>query len=351
MEHLARHYKIPVEELTSRATKPKASAAAHGRTMQASPELRALYRLGAQVEAVELAEFIRNFLRDKGVNETEIEKQLAQLKSELPRIAKNARDGLFAAEAKPRFLSKRKITSMAYETLRRNGLGEENYIPPTPIELLVDNEDGVLYRIEELKSDKRGNPLVLGLTGWDESGNRQIVINTMLADSSRESDAHRFNFTLGHEFFHALEHLPRVPREAIAPMARTQTYGALFVEGERVNYRSHAARAVDSWAEKTAGPRGLTTDEDWREWQANVFSSSLLMPEWAVRAEFQLRLEAEDVTVVQPTSLRDYALQLAGERVFQFKIHDQSLADLFAVSRQAMAIRLMELGLIKESEG
>ena len=119
IENLARHYKIPIEELTSRATKPKASAAAHGRTMQASPELRALYRLGAQIEAVELAEFIRNFLREKGVSEGEIEKQLAQLKSELPRVAKNARDGLFAAEAKPRFLSKRRIASIASSTPRR----------------------------------------------------------------------------------------------------------------------------------------------------------------------------------------------------------------------------------------
>jgi Zn-dependent peptidase ImmA (M78 family) len=240
---------------------------------------------------------------------------------------------------------------MAYETLSRNGLGEHDYTPPTPVELLVDNEDGVLYRIEELKSDARGNPLVLGLTGWDENGNRQIVINSMLADSSRESDVHRFNFTLGHEFFHAIEHLPRVPREAVAPMARTQLYGALFVDGERVRHRSAAARAVDSWAGNAAGPRGLTTDEDWREWQANVFSSSLLMPEWAVKAEFQVRLGTEDVAVDPPTNPRDFALQVAGERVFQSKIYDRSLADLFAVSRQAMAIRLLELGLVKEGEG
>jgi len=70
---------------------------------------------------------------------------------------------------------------------------------------------------------------VLGLTGWDEGGNRQIVINSVLADRQWESEEHRFNFTLGHELFHAIEHLPRVPREAVAPLARIQVCDAVFV--------------------------------------------------------------------------------------------------------------------------
>jgi Zn-dependent peptidase ImmA (M78 family) len=348
MADLGRLYKIPIEDLTSRSTKPKASAAAHGHSMQASPELRALYRLGAQFEPADIEALIRKFLRERGETDRDIEKQLAQLKSELPRVSKSIRDGLFAAEAKPRFLSKRRITCMAYEILERNGMTEENYAPPTPVELLVENEPGILYRIEKLGCDKRGNPLVLGLTGWDEGGNRQIVINSVLADSNRESEEHRFNFTLGHELFHAIEHLPRVPREAVAPLARIQVCDAVFVDKVEIRSRSVAERAVNSWSNNAAGPRVLMTDEDWREWQANVYSSALLMPAWAVTAEFKRRFGAEAMLVGESGNPREVALLAAGERVFASDIYDQSLADLFAVSRQAMAIRLIELGLVKE---
>jgi Zn-dependent peptidase ImmA (M78 family)/DNA-binding XRE family transcriptional regulator len=349
MESMARLYGVPLEDLTSRATKPRATAAAHGRAMQLSPELRALYRLGTELDADGLEELIRKFLQEKGItDDKEIEKKLLQLKSELPRINKNARDGLFAAEARPRFLSKRKIADMAYERLRRNGLTEESYKPPTPIETLVDNEDGLLYRIEELRSDKRGNPMVLGLTGWDEGGNRQIVINSCLADSDRASDVHRFNFTLGHELFHAVEHLPRMPKERVGSLNRVHLGGAIFVENEQRKFRSPAERAVNAWATKSGGPRVLATDEDWREWQANVFSSALLMPEWAVREEFEARVGTQSIVLDHNRNPRDAALDLADKRVFDSTVYDRSLADLFGVSRQAMAIRLLELGLVGE---
>jgi len=351
MADLGRLYKIRIEDLTSRATKPKASAAAHGHSMQASPELRALYRLGAQFEPADIEELIRNFLRERGEDDEAIEKQLAQLKSELPRVKKSVRDGLFAAEAKPRFLSKQRITSMAYEMLERIGINQESYVAPTPIELLVENESGILYRIEKLKCDKHGNPLVLGLTGWDEQGTRQIVINSVLADSNRESDEHRFNFTLGHELFHAVEHLPRVPKETVAPLARVRVCDAVFVDRVETKSRSAAERAVNSWSNNAAGPRVLTTDEDWREWQANVYSSALLMPEWAVTVEFRLRFAADAMVIGESENPREVALGAAGEKIFASDIYDQSLADLFAVSRQSMAIRLIELGLVKEAEG
>ncbi len=177
------------------------------------------------------------------------------------------------------------------------------------------------------------------------------MINSVLADSNRESDEHRFNFTLGHELFHAIEHLPRVPREAIAPLARMQVSDALYVECEAVKMRSTAERAVNSWANNSVGARGLVTDEDWREWQANTFSSALLMPHWAITAEFRRRLGAESVMVDRSANPREAALQIAGELVFESDNYEKSLAGLFAVSRQAMAIRLLELGLVKEVEG
>ena len=351
MAHMSRLYKVPMEDLTSRSAKPRASATAHGHAVQSNPELRALYRLGTQLEPADIEEVIRTVLRDKGATEREIEKQLARLKSELPRVAKSARDGLFAAEAKPRFLSKRRIASMAYDELHRSGLSIETYSPPTPIELIAESEPSIVYRIDKLKCDKNGNPLVLGLTGWDESGDRQIVINSVLADSNRESDEHRFNFTLGHELFHAIEHLPRVPKEASAPLARIQVCDAVFVDTGTLRSRSAAEKAVRSWTATVAGPRRFTTDEDWREWQANVFSSALLMPEWAVRTEFHVRLSTDVMQSDQSENLREAALRVAGETTFSSGIYEKSLAQLFDVSRQSMAIRLLELGLVKEVVG
>jgi Zn-dependent peptidase ImmA (M78 family)/transcriptional regulator with XRE-family HTH domain len=341
--NMARLYEIPVEDLTRRATKPKASAAAHGHAVQASPELRALYRLGAQLKSDDIEELIREVLSRTGATAKEIEKQLASLKSELPRITDNGRDNLFAAEAKPRFLTRAQISGIATRTLERNGLGRENYAPPTPVELLVESEPDVLYRIETLKCDNHGNPIVLGLTGWSEEGERQVVVNSALADSRRATDECRFNFTLAHELFHATEHLPRVPRDVVAPLARMR----VFSDAAYGAPRSAAERAVSRWT-KTLEPRRLTTNEDWREWQANTFASALLMPDWSVQAEFRNRTGVGEIAAEPPVSLRDTALKIADERVFGECFHEKSLAELFAVSRQAMAIRLIQLDLVKE---
>ncbi len=343
---MARLYDISVEDLTKRAVKPRVSAAAHGHAMQSSPELRALYRLGVQYDSHVIQDFIRKLLKEKGVPEREIESQLNSLRDELPRISSASRDGLFAAEVRPRFLTKERIARMASELLERNGLTPETYEPPTQIERLVENEAGISYRIEELNCDKRGAPLVLGLTRWGENGDRQIVVNSILADSSLETDEHRFNFTLGHELFHAIEHLPRARAGTAAPLARMQ----VFLEMEYKKPHSVAERAVKRWVSDKPGGRVLNTHEDWREWQANRFAAALLMPEWAVIAKFRVRTGIETMTADSVQDARELALHVAGEREFESGFFERSLAGAFAVSRQAMAIRLMQLGLVKEED-
>jgi transcriptional regulator with XRE-family HTH domain len=344
---MAKRYQVPIEDLTRLVARTNSTATAYGHILQNTPELRALYRLGTQLDSSIIDELIRRALKKQGTSEAEIEKTLSSLKSELPRVANSTREGLFAADAKPRFLTKQAIAGMAEKILERNNLGENSYAPPTPVELIVEKEPSVLYRIEELKCDKFRNPLVLGLTGWGEGGERQIVVNSVLADSHRESDAHRFNFTLAHELFHAVEHLPRIPKETVPPLARMQ----LFIDGEQVRQQSRAERAVNSWASGKSGPRGLSTNEDWREWQANTFAAALLMPSWAVVREFKLRTGAEEFGVLRPNNARESALELASQRVFQSTICEQSLAELFEVSRQAMAIRLLQLQLVREVTG
>lgn len=346
MHRMSGTYDVPISELTAHAPKQRASSAAHVHAMQAIPDLRALYRLVATGDSEKIEKFLRKILREKGTPEEDIEKELAHLRSEFPRIRNSGRDGLFASEVRPRFLSATRIALMANEVLQRNNITEATYVPPTPVELIVEREPGVLYRIDELKCDSHGNPIVLGVTGWGERGERQVVINGVLADSPSTADQHRFNFTLAHELFHAVEHLPRIPKDAASPMARMQ----LFVDAEHVTGRSAAERAVGRWA-SAAHPRHLTTNEDWREWQANTFASALLMPEWAVRAEFEARLDCQKVPAAHSETLRETALEIAAEHVFGNDIYEQSLTEVFAVSRQAMAIRLLQLGLVQEADG
>lgn len=344
---MAQRYQIPVEDLTPLVTRPNSTATAYGHILQTTPELRALYRLGTQLDTTIIDELIRRALKKQGTSEAEIEKTLSTLKSELPRVANSVREGLFAAEARPRFLSKQAIARMADKLLARNGLSESNYTPPTPVEMLVENEPGVLYRIDDLKCDKYHDPLVLGLTGWNHRGERQIVVNSVLADSNRQSDVHRFNFTLAHELFHAVEHLPRVPKETVPSLARMQ----VFIDAEHPRRQSAAEKAVKSWTSNGIGPRGLSTNEDWREWQANTFAAALLMPSWAVVREFRQRIGADKIEVLLPNNGREAALALGGERIFESTIYEQSLAELFDVSRQAMAIRLLQLELVQEVPG
>jgi transcriptional regulator with XRE-family HTH domain len=341
---MAQLYEETIERLTLLADSSETrSAAAFGQSLKNKPELRALYRLGNQYDAATIDEMLRRFLREQGVtNETEIEQRIAQLKLELPRLSKGA-DNLLAAEVRPRCLSKVAVAQMAYAFLARHGLDPTSYAPPTEVEMLVEMEPDVDYRVDDLKCTDRGQPAVLGLSCWGLDGRRQIVVSSALADSWRKTDVHRFNFTLGHELFHALEHLPRTTVSALNRLAAIED-DLVFVEVLRP-CRSTAERAVNAWV-KNGAARRLLTHEDWREWQANTFAAALLMPEWAVVPEFEVRVGAPFITAPDG-KVKQAALSVAGEALLGSTVYEESLADKFAVSRQAMAIRLIDLGLIR----
>jgi len=349
LHKMSQAYNTPIGELAAKARARDASgyrsaAAAHGLTMESNAELRALYRMGTRLSPEKVQTLLRQMLSEEGFSDEDIERELARLRSELPRVSNNGRDGLFATEARPRRLSKARIAEMAARLLHRNGLCQENYDPPTPVELIVESESGIAYKIARLKCDKYGRPVVLGLTGWDDNGNRQIIVNSALADGRSECDERRFNFTLAHELFHAIEHLPRVPNSPAAPLARMQ----VFVDTHCSKPRSIAEKAVSRWAGDNAGPQSLKTDEDWREWQSNTFASALLMPDYAILGELRKRGRSQAASAGLPLNPREIALQLADERFYDSGFYEHSLADRFAVSRQAMAIRLLELGVVRE---
>jgi hypothetical protein len=109
---------------------------------------------------------------------------------------------------------------------------------------------------------------------------------------------------------------------------------------------SPAQRAVERWT-SARRPGALQTSEDWREWQSNTFASCILMPEWSVCAEFQRRVNSEFIAVPEGGNIREEALRFAGAILFDDVDYDKSMAELFAVSRQAMAIRLLDRGLVR----
>lgn len=347
MARLSACYKVSLESLTQLATSPTATAAAHGHQLKASPDLRALYRIGDLLQSEDLDVLLREALKKLALNknceysEQEIEQQLSELKAELPRLNRQ-NDDLLAAQFKPRVLSKKRIWDIANEFLSHHGLTRQNYIPPTNIEYLVGLESDIDYRIEKLKCKSSGDPLVLGLTRWGEDGRKQILVNQALADSNTITDLARFNFTLGHELFHALEHLPCI---AVGnPVLQRQFREVVLVE--RVHEpRSAAEKAVVAWS-YSENHRRLLTAEDWREWQANTFASAVLMPPWAVEEEFWSRSGVAKIIAPEGENDKELALEIAGERIFGAVVYEKSLCEKFGVSRQAMAIRLLELNLV-----
>lgn len=336
-------YRRPVEDFNAVAHSAAVKATVRGRQIQANEDLRALYRMAETLTSGELDEAIRFVLKNRGLRNDEIERELLRLRAELPRLRQGRRDGLLAADIRRRILSKRAISAMADELLEGAGIGSATYTPPTPVEQVVEEQPGLAYRIEELPWND-----VLGLTKL-HGGERHIIINARLADKSDSTSQHRFNFTLAHELFHAIEHLRPEASRAPTVMQR-QVLALIESDVENSPRRSAAQKAVDRWAMSEKGP-GLRTDEDWREWQANVFASSLLMPAWSLQREFRLRIGTEFVVVEHTTQLREVALQIAGDVFGGDIVHANSLADLFDVSRQAMAIRLLELRLIREVQG
>jgi len=342
---MARLYARPAEEVIAASGRSSLGAGVRGRAMQDSEELRALYRMGELLTPDELNQAIKYILRKKSpdITDEEIERRLSQLRAELPRFDKGRNDGLFAADIKPRFLSKQRIAEMAYGLLNSVGLNRASYVPPTPIERIVEAQDGISYQVVDLP------PLFLGRSRWLGPSERQIAVSSSLADGSGVTNEHRFNFTLAHELFHALEHLLLTPNNQCAGLMRLEST-VFFERSAPSPRRSAAQRAVDRWVGGEAQGQ-LRTNEDWREWQANTFASCLLMPEWCVSQKFRDRVALDFVSVTSDSNAKQGALEIAGELVFGETVYDVSLADLFNVSRQAMAIRLLQLGLVREVPG
>ena len=315
-----------------------------------APAVQAFYRI-AHDQSPEVQEaMLKGALEALQMSEEQKGKILDQLRAmmsrakgkDLPRRAA-ADDGLFAFDIAPRYLSRQDVRDLAKVALRKVFGGE---IPiPVPIETVVQKVDRDIVFIVHDEIDggrlRDGSPAVLGMSRWSRDGRRrELVVHEELFDSSFASARRRANFTIAHELFHCIEHLPLVQfRNPQLSFARQVGYVTLAPEltGKR-------------WYERPRTPKKLWSREDWREWQANTFASELLMPGESVMEAFEELIGVDRLVVENGTNV----YQRADEAARAVSVDDLgipiSLVERFDVNPQAMAIRLVSLGLVVEKE-
>jgi len=341
---MSKEYGTPIESLMELA--PKKSPSVHGHLLQDSPELRALYRVGSLLDAQAVEQLLRALLADKlKLEGEELERKLRDLKDELPRLRQGS-EGLLAANVRPRVLSRQQIGEMAENFLFKHGFTKSTYTPPTPIEWMVDQEQDIRLRVADLDRKARRKPYVLGLSRWASDGNKEIILNSRLVESDDETSEYRLLFTLGHELFHTLQHLPLMNSSSKTMAECCRTVIGEPPIGSNDGTRTVAQRAVKLWCDTESSPRKLSGPEDWREWQAQTFAASILMPEWAVRKEFRKITGLQSIQCEDSLSPRARAFQVATENETPIGKCTASLNRLFKVSGQAMAIRLLTLKLV-----
>lgn len=138
-----------------------------------------------------------------------------------------------------------------------------------------------------------------------------VIFDTRLVEEANQE--HRYRFTAGHECGHLVFHTPYFKRLSLFRRL-------LGLENEMVMQ----CLRMDLPSSKK---RGLKTDNDWMEWQANQFSGSFLMPKTAVLSV-----------------LDDFGTDSTG--VFNAL---NEMTSIFNVSHEAVLNRLRTLGFVRRS--
>ncbi|MGN6367038.1 MAG: helix-turn-helix domain-containing protein [Phycisphaerae bacterium] len=349
LESMAIFYGVPVSSILERASAKRAFA--HARTDQeVATFVSALYRMGQDLTHEERVQMLQAAVEQLNLSPEKKSWWMA----ELSRLQQGARetggdDGLnnlhrehrgsndlFDLQIVPRVLRGATIDTMAVDMLYQFYDGDlSKYVPPTPIEELLEKcEPDVDFKtfgpsVGGTRWD--GSPQILGRSRWKSDGRREIAVDSRLFEAPAHSPARRRgNFTLAHEAFHAIEHLPLVANHESA------LNRAAFYE-QNADSISTSARAK--------GKR-LQSSEDWREFQANTFASALLLPRFSLEVEFARRFGADKLRVA-PSRLREASLELSRWTSDAFPI---ALNDLYDVNPVAVAIRLETTKLLEGDE-
>jgi len=188
--------------------------------------------------------------------------------------------------------------------------------PPIPVEDIIERYLGVSLCFKDFE-ENRGMEGILGATYIDK---RLICVSTRLLDEPTEG---RLNFTWAHEAGHWVMHRKFVNK------------------AKRVDFENDTILCRIKDAKRPI------------EWQADYFASCLLMPENEIRTAWDETYGSE------PLTLHNVKSAFSGPLCFDPCVKNWHLiadrvraAGGFSnVSKQAMIIKLQDLGLIKNKTG
>ena len=163
---------------------------------------------------------------------------------------------------------------------------------------------------QKLGTTKHGNT-ILGKTRLKPLG--------LYVDASLVNDP-RFNFVLGHELGHVVLHR--------------------FVDVKKTGYESQ--EIVDTEFDFVTGKKKLRTPRDRLEWQANYFSSSILMPRLSVMSAVIQKQKELGIK----RNLGRIILEAKGYSVRDYKKIKQHLALVFFVNETNVEYRLKNLCIL-----
>lgn len=189
--------------------------------------------------------------------------------------------------------------------------------PPIPVEAIAEKYLEFTLEFDDLK-EMLGIPDVLGAT-WAKE--KRMVINKSLLDGVEG----RITFTCAHEIGHWILHRKH-----------------LFNQSKGFHRLGESDEATVVCRMSTAKLRG--------EWQADYFSSCLLMPQTEVESAYRRVFGPEPVTIFNEKSCfgrnNPFALDPALDTVKEIAQKVINQGNFTNVSKEAMCYRLNDLGLL-----
>lgn len=185
---------------------------------------------------------------------------------------------------------------------------------PTPLKNFVEQFHNK-YKIEYDYSQN------LGTTKYGSNilGKTKLKPLGIYIDSSLENDT-RFNFVLGHELGHVVLHRR--------------------IDIKRTGYEEQ--ELIDTKIDLVTGKKNLRTARDWIEWQANYFSSAILMP----LASIIKAVVTKQVEMGIKRNIGRIFLEARKDTVRDYRIIRQHLESVFNVNATNIECRLKDLRIL-----
>lgn len=219
------------------------------------------------------------------------------------------------------FLAEKVIEEHARVLMDEWAAKQGEVVLPVPLEDIIELHLGLTYEIDDLCS-RYGKSDILGAIWFNEN---MIRVDMSLDPHENPAKLGRYNFTLAHEIAHWRLH--------------------------RSHLRDDPAAA--SLFEPNGEPAFVcrSTDKPREERQADQFAACLLMPRRELRDAWLRWRGSDDPVVIATLPIRDYHSDRKANEEVAMDRFCRPLADQFAVSAQAMRIRLQALDLlVKELE-